>query len=432
MDQKGGRTGVWKAAAAGGLLCAAVAACSMLPGHDTAEENAGREKEIILSITYASGDEGWNKAVSLAGEAFSREYPDIYLELRPSTKTQGGFYDDFLRKEAATDHLGDIVELKNTRKSVLMQMFTPMPEELTELVEDKWTMPDGSVYTLPFFRLEQGIIYNKAVFEKEGLSPPGTWQEFQTVCERLKEEQYTPLVIGAGDAWPLMFWGRYFFNSCVTKDHPAWQQDCTRGRVRWTDGQPGEMLERYESLFAKGYVHESFAGTGDAETCEYIADGRAVMLYALCNQIPKIEALNPQAELGWFFMPDDEGQRISFNDNKSGWAITAECRADQEKYDAAVAFLRFFYSEEIYQEVCNIMNALPITKEEIRLEDALLKEIREQTAGGIIRPDVQIGDEATPEGFESVFYKRLTEVFEGKADEEVLPEVLQAEWEGRE
>lgn len=432
MERTRGRAKRWKAAAAGGFLCAAVAACGMLPGRWTIKkETSGGERETVLTVTYASGDEGWNRAVSMAGEAFSKEYPDIHLELRPSTRAQGGFYDDFLRKQAATDDLGDIVELKNTRESVVTQMFTPMPKELTELVRDQWKMPDGSVYTLPFFRLEQGIIYNKAVFEKTGLLPPGTWQEFETLCERLKGGGYTPLVIGAGDSWPLMFWGRYFFNSCVTADNPAWQQDCSEGNVRWTDKGPEKMLERFGGLFDKGYVDEDYASTGDAGTCEYIADGRAVMLYALCNQIPKIQALNPDAELGWFFMPDDGGRRYSFNDNKSGWAITAECKADQAKYDAAAAFLKFFYSGETYQEVCSIMNALPVTEEEIRLEDGLLREIEEQAGNGLVRQDMQIGDEGTPEGFESVFYGKLTELFAGRADRAQLLEELQAEWTER-
>lgn len=133
MERTRGRAKRWKAAAAGGFLCAAVAACGMLPGRWTIKkETSGGERETVLTVTYASGDEGWNRAVSMAGEAFSKEYPDIHLELRPSTRAQGGFYDDFLRKQAATDDLGDIVELKNTRESVVTQMFTPMPKELTE------------------------------------------------------------------------------------------------------------------------------------------------------------------------------------------------------------------------------------------------------------------------------------------------------------
>lgn len=147
-------------------------------------------------MIYASGDRGWNQAVSLVGEAFSQKYPDILVELRPSTKTPGDFYDDFLRKEAAVGELGDVVEIKNINTAIEYHMFVPLPKELTDLVEDKWTASDGEVYTIPFFKLEQGMIYNKNVFRVIGAKPPKTWQEFEALCEKLKAKDYMPLVIG--------------------------------------------------------------------------------------------------------------------------------------------------------------------------------------------------------------------------------------------
>lgn len=107
------------------------------------------------------------------------------------------------------------------------------------------------------------------------------------------------------------------------------------------------MLDRFAGLFEKGYVSRGYAMTGDAETCEYIANGNAVMLYSLCNQIPKIQSLNPEIRLGWFFMPDDEGRKYSFTDNQSGWGISAECGNDEKKYDAAVNFLKFLFRRNL-------------------------------------------------------------------------------------
>lgn len=89
------------------------------------------------------------------------------------------------------------------------------------------------------------------------------------------------------------------------------------------------MTKRFFSLFDRGYVHPDYARTSDAAACEYIADGQAVMLYALSNHILNIQNLNSQMDLGWFFMPDENGQRYSYCDNQSGWAITAECKADK-------------------------------------------------------------------------------------------------------
>lgn len=420
----------WTKILAAGCLAAVVVLVLLFVfyNRDNEAENMQAEEKTVLIVTFASGDDGWNKSVSLACDAFMEKYPEIEVKLQPSTRTQSGFYDDYLKRQTAIGELGDVVEIKDIKMAYQEGMFCPLPDELTELLQDTWTAPDGCVYTLPGARLEQGMIYNKAVFDALGLTPPATWEEFEVLCETLKEKQYTPLVVGGGDSWHLMFWCRYFFNSCVTSSNPTWQSDCTSGKTSWTDAEPTEMLERFTGLFEKGYVNSGYATTSDAETCEYIANGNAVMLYSLCNQIPKIQSLNPEMELGWFFMPDDEGQKYSFTDNQSGWGISAECRNDEKKYDAAVKFLKFFYSEEIYGEICSLMNALPVTKKEMPLENEQLKEINEE-AGGVLKPEMQIGDEDTPEGFRNFLCAGLKEVLNGeKTKEEILRE-YQNEWE---
>ena len=391
--------------------------------------NTQTEEKTVLIVTFASGDDGWNRSVSLVCAAFMEKYPEIEVRLQPSTRTQSGFYDDYLKRQTAVGELGDVVEVKDIRMAYEEGMFCPLPDELTDLLQDTWMAPDGCVYTLPGVRLEQGMIYNKDVFDALGLTPPSTWEEFEVLCETLKERQYTPLVVGGGDSWHLMFWCRYFFNSCVTSSNPSWQKDCTLGEVSWTEEEPAEMLDRFAGLFEKGYVSRGYAMTGDAETCEYIANGNAVMLYSLCNQIPKIQSLNPEIRLGWFFMPDDEGRKYSFTDNQSGWGISAECGNDEKKYDAAVNFLKFFYSEEIYGEICSLMNALPVTKQEIPVENEQLKAISEEVGSGVLKPEMQIGDEDTPEGFRNFLCAGLKKVLDGEKTKEEMLKEYQQEWE---
>lgn len=48
-------------------------------------------------------------------------------------------------------------------------------------------------YALPWDVIVQGIYYNADIFEKEGLKPPTTWQEWGDLLKRLKERGYIPL-----------------------------------------------------------------------------------------------------------------------------------------------------------------------------------------------------------------------------------------------
>ena len=52
---------------------------------------------------------------------------------------------------------------------------------------------DGALLRLPIGQNISGLVVNKTLLEKEGLSVPTTWQEFLDVCAALKEKGYTPI-----------------------------------------------------------------------------------------------------------------------------------------------------------------------------------------------------------------------------------------------
>ncbi len=67
-----------------------------------------------------------------------------------------------------------------------------------------WTTEDGKTYALPFIAVSHAVYYNKAIFEKEGLSVPATFEDFVALCETLKGKGYTPLGNGLADQWDVL------------------------------------------------------------------------------------------------------------------------------------------------------------------------------------------------------------------------------------
>ena len=52
----------------------------------------------------------------------------------------------------------------------------------------------------------QGLIYNKTVFEKEGITElPKTLDEFYTICDQFKTDGITPIAIPS-DTWVPQIW----------------------------------------------------------------------------------------------------------------------------------------------------------------------------------------------------------------------------------
>ena len=52
---------------------------------------------------------------------------------------------------------------------------------------------DGQVRALPMGLKLFGVVVNRTLLEKEGLTVPQTWEELLTVCEALKQKGYTPI-----------------------------------------------------------------------------------------------------------------------------------------------------------------------------------------------------------------------------------------------
>ena len=57
----------------------------------------------------------------------------------------------------------------------------------------KSTTVDGKVLSVPMGLLLKGLVVNKTLLEKEGLSVPETWPEFLNALEVLKQKGYTPI-----------------------------------------------------------------------------------------------------------------------------------------------------------------------------------------------------------------------------------------------
>ena len=46
---------------------------------------------------------------------------------------------------------------------------------------------DGLMYTLPMSKSTEVLYYNKTFFDKNGLTPPTTWEEMEKLCAKIKE-----------------------------------------------------------------------------------------------------------------------------------------------------------------------------------------------------------------------------------------------------
>lgn len=394
------------------------------------KQNISKEaqKETTITLTFAGGDSSWNQAIDTVAREFMEQYPQITVQLSTGTASSD-IYADFLKKQDAVGELGDIVEMTDVEQYAANGRIVPLPDNITSLVNYAVKYKD-QIYSVSTTSSTQGIIYNKKIFRQIGLKEPETFDEFLTICEKIKKYRLTPIIVGGKDLWHMGFWINHFFRTDVLLKNADWEEDRTAGVVSWTDAEPKQMLKDILEVFSQGYVNQNYRSTQDSSTASALAYGQAVMLYSGPWMFSQILNLNPDAELGWFYLPDENGDMIALNDIPAGWSITTECAQDEDKYEASLLFLQFFYSKQVYSNVCEIMNAMPVTKEKIiyqtiPVREKLLRDYEECetfTSGGI-------GDYATPEGFLNDMYQLIQDFIDGKYTIDETADILDKKWD---
>ncbi|MHB8063228.1 MAG: ABC transporter substrate-binding protein [Ruminiclostridium sp.] len=74
----------------------------------------------------------------------------------------------------------------------------------SQLSEAAWDLDtfDGQVYAVPYVLTGTVVYYNKALFEKYGLTFPKTWEELVKVSTTFKDKGIIPFALGNKAAWP--------------------------------------------------------------------------------------------------------------------------------------------------------------------------------------------------------------------------------------
>lgn len=391
------------AAAAALALAAAVLALAL---RQRPEASQPERQGVTVNLVYAFQNSRWNACVEEVVRRFEEENPGIHISYQIQYEEQ--VYEDTLTKLVARDELGDIVQLKEPVRFAENGLLSPLPEALCKTVGSVCRV-DGRPYAVAALGVTTGVVYNKGLLTELGLEPPASYGEFLTLCAALRRQGIAPLGVGGGDLWHLEYWMNHFLRSDVLSREPDFLALCAAGERDWNDPLITEMLGHISQLFRRGYVDPEWENTPDTALAYRLAEGKAAMVFSGPWLIRDALALDPSLELGWFYVPNEAGQVVAGESVDVFWAVTEGCARDEERYAAACAFLEFFYSEGVYEQVCASMAGFSTLTDGARGQYRSSGAIGEMAAaheGAELRFTAYVGDENTPPGFE----KRLLEL----------------------
>lgn len=407
------------------VVVTAVAVCLGCSGCGAKAEVREPEK-TELRVVFAEGDLSWTGSMEWVAERFMEENPDISVVLKSPGDVDGQSFTDRLKVLIAEDEFSDVLELRESAIFAQNGYLSELPESVTSLVREEYR-GKGACYAIPRYTTTLGILYNRDLFEKLGLSEPESYEDFLEICETIRDAGVNPLAIGGANNWHMGFWGNYLYQNYILNEE---------NKAEWDSDALEEMLTDFRSFRKKHYVDARFQNITDSQTVQELSTGASAMLYSGPWMIDQIKNLNPQMEIGFFYVPAKQGITRIEEDRSAEWGISARCAENETKREAAVRFLQFFYSEGIYEHVLSQMNAESVVvRKEMGEETG--EETRVQTLIKMAKkPDMVsctqiIGDPDSPDGFRNFYNQKLQEVLFGNRSLSVIATEIRQNWEGK-
>lgn len=224
---------------------------------------------------------------------------------------------------------------------------------------------DGKVLRVPFAQNRTGMVVNKTLLEKEGLSVPANYEEFLTVLEALKQAGYTPIQ-GPED----VVYSGLTYNMAMTMlgDDPNLLDALNAGDETAVEALT-PVFARIEELKAKGYIDSNV-------NAEYPADNYdGAILRFFEGDVPfwvcttekysgmkkresKSESFSASPfDYAFVDVPMGEDGVYEFEEPWFGFSVNK----NSDNYDYAVEFLRFMAREEQLNTMASVKGVPTVT-----------------------------------------------------------------------
>jgi raffinose/stachyose/melibiose transport system substrate-binding protein len=242
----------------------------------------------------------------------------------------------------------------------------------------------GKVVGVPFEMGEVVFYYNKKLFEKAGVKAEDikTWDDFLGAVKKLKAAGIAPIVVGAGEKWPMAF----FYDYLVLR---------VGGETALPDAKAGknggfknaafvEAGKRLHELGALDAFQPGYLQTSHAQSAGVFGDGKAAMdlmgQWFLGMQAPnsasgKGIAAEDIGILSFPTVPDGKGKATDTLGGINGFLVTKTAPPE------TVDFLKFFSQEKYAEEAAATGAYIPVVKGASKvITDPLQKRLADDLA----------------------------------------------------
>ncbi|BBC31120.1 ABC transporter, substrate-binding protein [Streptomyces graminofaciens] len=298
---------------------AAVAAAAVLPlllsacgaGSLGSSDGDGDATTIKLLVDNAPDN---LQAVKQLAKDFEAKNPKIRVSVE--TRPGGADGDNLIKTRLQTGSMNDLFVYN---VGSLFQQIDPA-KNLTPLTQDPYVknldqsfvsqVTAGSqTYGVPLgSALGGGVLYNKKVYAKLGLTVPKTWAEFIANSKKIKAAGIAPVIQTYQDTWTSQLLVLGDFHN-VAAAEPTFTKDYTDNKVKFaTDANAIKGFQHLQQIHDLKLQNSDFASATLVKGLEMLATGKGAQYPMLSTVISGIRTSNPDQlnDIGFFALPGDD------------------------------------------------------------------------------------------------------------------------------
>jgi raffinose/stachyose/melibiose transport system substrate-binding protein len=295
----------------------------------------------------------------------SAEYVQI-VQAKIATKD----YPDVLIYTSGPSYLNPMNPPENIVEVTNKQWLSKIKEGLTDLGGSY----KGKVYGIPFGGIDfAGLLINEKVFEDLSLSPPKTFSQLVSVCEKIKASNkgITPIYEMGKQGGPL---SAFIYTDVALK----YSQDLgvmnklNTGQIAFEDTFILDSLKRKMELQDKGFFNDDMM-SGTWETLfKALSANKAAMSFVYSNVLPV-----------WYkSYPDVKVKLVPLNDVVASTFIQAIYIMKTKDQDLASEFVSYFLRDTTLTRLYNDLRAVPPYKGiKAEVDPALGAMVKQLNAG---------------------------------------------------
>ena len=199
-------------------------------------------------------------------------------------------------------------------------------------------------YSVPFIAAPVAVFYNKDIFAKLQLQPPQTLDQFNTICQKVKDAGYIPLENGRLSNFNLLW---MIFHIVMSKAPLQDVQDWYYGHK--TSDKVKEAFiyafKQTDSWVKNDYFRKDFSSIDYGNTIILYGQGKTAM--TVDGDWDLDDIVKTKVPTGVFLFPQAQPskERYIVNATDGAWALNA--KLNPEKKQAALNFIGIFMDTDV-------------------------------------------------------------------------------------